>query len=81
VERFIEHTQFVSTNNYNTLKFTVIIAHKIRSSTSACKSLLSNESYLVSTTQLNTQLLNCFLNSLTNDSIELKNERSVITTD
>jgi hypothetical protein len=33
---FIEHSLVVTTNNYNTLKITVTVSHKIKSSTSAC---------------------------------------------
>jgi hypothetical protein len=46
-ERFIEHSQVVTTNNYksltalHTLKITVNITHKIKSSTSAFTSLLT----------------------------------------
>jgi hypothetical protein len=68
MNRFIEHSQVVTTNNYNTLKITETIINKIKYLTSACWSLLSNESYLVNTSQLNTELLNCLLNSLTNES-------------
>jgi hypothetical protein len=62
----------VTTRNYNTVKITVIIARKIRSSTPVYCSLLGNESYLVNTSQLNTQLLNCLLNSLVNDFLAVR---------
>jgi hypothetical protein len=72
--RFIEHSQVVTTNNCNsltglhTLKITVTIAHKIKSSMCACSSLLGNGSYLVNISQLNAQLLHCLLESFTNES-------------
>jgi hypothetical protein len=45
---------------------------------SFCWSLLGNESYLINTSQLDTQLLNCLLNFLTNESLEFTNELSFI---
>jgi hypothetical protein len=42
---------------------------------SVYQSLLDNESYLVNTSQLNTQLLNCILNSLTNECLIEFNSR------
>jgi hypothetical protein len=51
----------------NTLKITVTIAHEIKSSVSACQSLLGNASYFINTSQLNIQLLNCLLISVTNE--------------
>jgi hypothetical protein len=74
VNRFIEHSQTVTTNNYNsltglhTLKITVTTAHKRKSSMSAFASrcLVTNLSWF-NTSQPNTQLLNCHLNSLTNE--------------
>jgi hypothetical protein len=36
VNRFSGYSQVVTTNNHNTLKITVTITHKIKSSTSAC---------------------------------------------
>jgi hypothetical protein len=53
VNRFIGYSQVVTTNNYSTLKITVTVTHKIKSSVSAYKSLLGNKSYLVITSQLN----------------------------
>jgi hypothetical protein len=64
--------------NCNTLHITVTIAHKLNSSMSACESLLGNESYLVNTSQMNIQLLNCLLNYITNEWIEFTNEVSFI---
>jgi hypothetical protein len=55
------------TQNCNTLEITVTIAYKIKYSMSACWLLLGNDSYLVDTSQLNIQLLNCLLNSITNE--------------
>jgi hypothetical protein len=83
VDRFTGHSQVVTTNNYNTLKITVTIANKIKSSMCAYYSLLGNESYLVNTSQLYTQLLKCLLKSLTNESLTELNcqSQSYITTD
>jgi hypothetical protein len=53
--------------NCNTLEITVTVAHKMKSSMSACYSLFGNESYLVNTSQLNIQLLTCLVNSITNE--------------
>jgi hypothetical protein len=49
MNRFIGHSQVVTTDNYKTLQVTVTKTHKIKSSTSAYYSLLGNESYLVNT--------------------------------
>jgi hypothetical protein len=59
VNTFIGHSQVVTTNNYNTVKIMVTIKQKIKSSTSACQSLLGNEFYLVnaSTTELPDEIL------------------------
>jgi hypothetical protein len=40
VNRFIGHSQVVTTNNYNTLKITLTITQKIKRSTSACSRCL-----------------------------------------
>jgi hypothetical protein len=52
MNRFNGHSHVVTTNNYNTLKITVIITQKIKSSTSAYYSLLGNESYLVNSSTI-----------------------------
>jgi hypothetical protein len=44
MNRFIGHSQVVTTNNYNILKNTITATHKIKS---AYWSLLGNESYLL----------------------------------
>jgi hypothetical protein len=36
MNKFIGHSLVVTANNYNTLKITVIITHKTKSSTSVC---------------------------------------------
>jgi hypothetical protein len=62
MNRFIEHSQVVTTDNYNTLKITANITHEIKSSMLVCQSLLGN------TSQLNPWLLYFLLKSLTNES-------------
>jgi hypothetical protein len=79
MNRFIGHSQVVTTNNYNNLKITVTLAHKMKYSMSVCYSLLGNESYRINILLMNTQLLNCLLNPLANESLEFKNELSFIT--
>jgi hypothetical protein len=55
MNRFIGHSQVVTTNNYNTLsglhtgKITVTITHEIKSWRLLAESLLGNESYLINT--------------------------------
>jgi hypothetical protein len=66
MNRFIGHSQAITTNtnNYNILKITATITHIQRLLASRC---LATKSYLVNTSQLNSQLLKCLLNSLTNE--------------
>jgi hypothetical protein len=44
MDRFIGHSQVLTTNNFNTLKITVTVTGKVKSSVSAYQSLLGNES-------------------------------------
>jgi hypothetical protein len=49
---FVGHSQIVTANNYNTPKITVTIAYKMKTSSSACESLLGSDSYLVNTSTI-----------------------------
>jgi hypothetical protein len=53
MNRFIGHSQGVNTNIYTTLKITVTITHKVKSSSLLALLMLGNESYLVNNAQLN----------------------------
>jgi hypothetical protein len=66
MNRFIGHSQVIITNNCSTLKITVTITNKIKSSTSPCLIVAWYESYLFNNSQLNIQLLNRLLNPLKN---------------
>jgi hypothetical protein len=66
MNRLTGHSQVVTTNNYNTLKITVTITHKIKSSVSACLvAAWSLESYLInsSTTELPSTISVCRMNA------------------
>jgi hypothetical protein len=60
MNKFIGHSQVVSTNNYNTLKITVTITQN-----KVLNVLLASRCLVTSLIWLTLQLLNCLLNSLT----------------
>jgi hypothetical protein len=62
VNRFTGYSQIVTTNNYNTLKITITITHKVFNVCFLSRLLIKNLSWL------KLQLLSCLLNSLTTES-------------
>jgi hypothetical protein len=70
MNRFIGHSQIVTTNNYNTLKITVTITHKIKSSESAAsRCLVTNIIWIFNywTAFWILLLMNLWLNLITNE--------------